>query len=108
MLKEPKTYDLFFEDDDDEPEKVILVKERYLNDNVAILMFTAEDGEYYADVTVNLGEKLPDNMAYVDVNNSPWLVKFLKDTGIAEDTGITRQAGYWKVPLYKFDMSKID
>lgn len=72
----------------------------------------------FATLTVNLpdvpldilkmwfGENLPDTntLAFVDTNNCPWVEEFLKDNGIAEDTGIQMPSGFCTYPLYRFNL----
>lgn len=76
------------------------------NDNLAVCLNEA-DGMPYATLTVNLGIKLPQNLAFVDTNNCPWAERFLRETGIATPMGQTASSGWCTYPLYKFDMSKL-
>ena len=63
-----------------------------------------EDGEKlpYADFTVSFGEYIGmKNCAYVDTNNCRFADAILK-TGIATDTNLTKQSGFWEYPLWIF------
>ena len=76
------------------------------------LCATCWDEEYkfwepYGTFTVNLGETLPDDCAYVDTNNHPGVEDWLKDNGLAEPLAKKRQSGFCMYPLYKFDIAKI-
>ena len=81
------------------------------NGNLA-LCATCYDEEYkfwepFGTFTVNLGEELPDDCAYVDANNMPGVEDWLKDNGLAEPLAKQRQSGFCMYPLYKFDIAKI-
>ena len=46
----------------------------YTNNGRLAIILIDQDGEDFADVTVNLpGERCPEGCAFVDTNNSPWL-----------------------------------
>ena len=63
-----------------------------------------EDGAKlpYADFTVSFGEYIGmKNCAYVDTNNCRFADAILK-TGIATDTNLTKQSGFWEYPLWIF------
>lgn len=63
-----------------------------------------EDGAKlpYADFTVSFGEYIGmKNCAYVDTNNCRFADAILK-TGIASDTNLTKQSGFWEYPLWIF------
>jgi len=56
----------------------------------------------YADFTVSFGEYIGmKNCAYVDTNNCHFADAILK-TGIATDTNLTKQSGFWEYPLWIF------
>lgn len=77
------------------------------NNNLALLLY--EEDELYCDLTINLGVKLLDNLAYLDVNNVPSdVLKMLEDKGIYEITGNYRQSGFVSYPLARFNMEKIE
>lgn len=59
----------------------------------------------FATATVNLDKTdvQDENHAFLDINNYPWVEKFLLDNGIAKSTGITGHSGYCHYPLYEFD-----
>ena len=65
--------------------------------------------EPYCDVTVNLpfANLDSDNLVFLDVNNAPWLEKFMVDNGFAMPTGRFRTSGFVNYPLYLCNMKKI-
>lgn len=78
-----------------------------VNNNLALLLY--EDGELYSDITVNLGVCLPDDMAYLNVNNmSSKTIKMLEDNKIFKRTRKKMQSGFVTYPLCKFNMKKIE
>ena len=84
-----------------------LRKEQYTyNDNMAVLAdCESEYGgwEPFANVTVNLDEKLPDGYGYVDTNNFRGVLEWIEENNIGTFTGIYRQSGFCKYPLVKFN-----
>lgn len=74
--------------------------------NLAIRLITYE-GEPWATLTVNLGKKLPEDHAYVDINNCPWAVEFIEKYGLGEWTGGMGHSGFCVYPLYRFDITKL-
>ena len=82
------------------------------NGNLAITMDYLDD-EFnawlpFANLTVNLGEKLPPNKAYVDTNNCPWAREFIVMYGLGKFTGKIGMSGWCEYPMYEFDMNKIE
>ena len=89
--------------------EVIAYKREYLvNDNLAVFLATAHGGEPWATLTKNLGNKLPEGYAYVDVNNCPWAPDFIEENGLGEFAEGFRHSGFCDYPLYKFDLSKLE
>ena len=91
---------------------VVPVRTTYWDTSLAIeLMCVDKDcyGETFATLTVNLNAFLVyNNQAYVDVNNCPWAIDFIKENELGKPcAGITKQSGYVIYPLYEFDLSKI-
>ena len=68
----------------------------YSNNNTA-LELVCEDGIPLAIITVNLGDLLERNMAYIDTNNCSW----------AEDFLIDNVSGFCVYPLYQLDLERI-
>lgn len=79
---------------------------KYHNNNLAIRLVTYEH-EPYAIITTNLGEKLPEDCAYVDTNNCPWATDFIEKYKLGEWTGKIRRSGYCAYPLYRFDLNRL-
>lgn len=82
---------------------------RYVADgSLAVTAMNRTDG-VIARLTVCLDDnELCGDEAYIDVNNCPWAVQLLLDTGIAEQTGRVRQSGYVRYPSMKFNMEKLN
>ena len=76
------------------------------NNNTAIIAET-EEGEPFGVLTVNLGEDLPKDMAYINTNNMPDALDFLIKNDLAEDTGKTGKSGFCTYPLVKLKLDKI-
>lgn len=86
-------------------EEVEMEKAKYMNGNLAIRLTCHDnDGfcETYGNLTVNLGDKLPEGYAYVDTNNMPTAEEFIERYGLGEHAGKFRMSGFCCYPLYKF------
>ena len=78
----------------------------YYNKRLAIEI-NCEDGEPFATLTVNLPDE-PEpkaNQAYVDTNNCPWAMDFIKENNLGRDTGAVGFSGYCVYPLVEFNVS---
>lgn len=86
--------------------EVELVKKKYTNGNLAITLnyYDEEFGCFlpYGNLTVNLGKKLPPDMAYVDTNNMEDAEEFIEQYDLGEHQGKFGFSGYCCYPLYKF------
>ena len=83
-----------------------LQKSEYFNGNLAIMVM---DGfEVYCKLTVNLGIKLPKDMAFVDVNNldEEFINQFknVMEPVMKDGKPVTAQSGFVTYPLYKFNL----
>ena len=78
----------------------------YSNNNTA-LELVCEDGIPLAVITVNLGDLLKKNMAYIDTNNCPWAEDFLIDNDFGIPTGEYKASGFCVYPLYQLDLEII-
>lgn len=93
-------------------EYIVTVKAgRYMGGGLAITM-DYEDEDYhccmpFATLTVNLGDRLKENQAYLDTNNCPWAEDFVTDNKLGHDTGAVGFSGFCMYPLYEFDMEAI-
>lgn len=79
-------------------------KSNYLNGNIYVGIINAENGEPWADLTVNLGIKLARSYAYLDSNSPSYfqsLIKTLEKLGLIIDTHETAQSGFCIYPLYE-------
>lgn len=76
------------------------------NDSLALQLWNEEDGPI-ARLTVCLPDakyQPKPNEAYVDVNNCPWAMNFIKENDLGEDTGLVGFSGFCTYPLVAFDM----
>ena len=78
----------------------------YSNNNTA-LELVCVDGIPLAVITVNLGDLLKKNMAYIDTNNCPWAEDFLIDNDFGTPTGEYKASGFCVYPLYQLDLERI-
>ena len=78
----------------------------YSNNNTA-LELVCEDGTPLAIITVNLGDLLERNMAYIDTNNCPWAENFLVDNDFGLPTGEYKVSGFCIYPLYQLYLERI-
>lgn len=72
--------------------------------NLGLTFTHMEDGAEmpFANFTLNFCEFIGmKNSAYVDTNNC-WFADEILETGIAEDTGLTKLSGFCKYPLWQF------
>jgi len=89
--------------------RVSLTGKRYIQgNNLAISMHDTETYEPFAKLTVNLREGLKENQGYVDTNNCPWAIDFIKKYELGKPTGDVFRSGYCVYPLYEFDMEKLN
>ena len=80
------------------------------NDNLYVGLITTEDGyaEPWSDLTVNLGDKLPANCAYIDTNNNgQQIVEWLMKNNLGKPTGRYGFSGFCSYPLFEFDMDEL-
>lgn len=63
----------------------------------------------YCDITVNLPDEMlsGEDCAYVDVNNAPFLPRFLEENKLAEPTGMMGFSGWCCYPEYRFNMERV-
>ena len=91
--------------------EVSLVTNTYLeNENLYIGLISYDDGypEPWSDLTVNLGEKLPPDTAYIDTNNNGGaIVDWLEENHLGECTGMLGFSGFCVYPQFKFDMDAV-
>lgn len=78
----------------------------YTNNNTA-LELVCDDGTPLAIITVNLGDLLENDMAYIDTNNCSWVEDFLIDNDFGLPTGEYKASGFCIYPLYKLNLVKI-
>lgn len=86
--------------------KAHLKYDHYLNNGSIAVYMECDEGngwEPWANLTVNLNDMRQDSThAYIDVNNLPWALKWLKENELIEDAGKLLQSRYCMYPLMKF------
>lgn len=83
--------------------EVKMEKTNYCNNgNLAIKLMCFNSREPYGSLTVNFDEKLPEDYAYVDVNNIPNAEAFIAENNLGEFAGKYMFSGFCAYPLYKF------
>lgn len=87
--------------------KVHFVPQIYGNGWPALTLETAEDGELYTVLSVNLEDMdaigLPDR-TFIDTNNNPEAMEFLVSNGLATDTGYKRSSGWVEYPMARLNL----
>ena len=85
------------------------------NNTLAVQIMCKEKNEdWYAPfcmLTVNLPttKSLPDNRAYIDVNNCPKdLIQSLEEQGVIKKTLVSAPSGFCIYPLYEFSQEWLD
>lgn len=83
---------------------------RYLYGNhpLAIRIENTRDGAIATITKCLQGYILSDNESFVDTNNCPWAVDFIKRYGLGEPTDRYGESGYCRYPLYKFNMVQLE
>ena len=90
----------------DYKETLYIEVEEYCNGNTALILYT-EDGEPFADLTVNLDILMP-GYAFIDTNNLSGAKKLMSKYKLGKPTGTTRQSGFCEYPLYELNMKNIE
>nr|DAO43597.1 MAG TPA: protein of unknown function (DUF4313) [Caudoviricetes sp.] len=85
-------------------EDVVLRVSKYMADeSIAVMAENQQDGPI-ATITVCLCDKsLGENEAYIDTNNCPWAMDFIKEYKLGTPTGRTGRSGFCEYPVVKFD-----
>lgn len=107
-----KTYRVFTVYTKFENVDVICVPTTYsVGDSLAIQMLEVENGmvqDCFTVLTVNLGNPFlqTDTRAFVDTNNNPWAVTFIRNNRLGKKTGDIQPSGYCTYPLYEFNLKR--
>ena len=90
-------------------DNLFLTVDRYRYDNsTAVQLWNYTDGPI-ARLTVCLDDKsLDEDEAYLDTNNLPEAVDFVKEYGLGELTGDFRRSGWCVYPKVKFNMDELE
>lgn len=85
---------------------------KYVDGGLALTMDYMDEDYHclmpFATLTVNLGKKIPENQAFVDINNCPWAEDFIEENGLGKETGVIGGSGFCFYPLYEFDLKKME
>ena len=90
---------------------VKVIRSTYRNNNrLAIRLMDRQDDAPVSVLTVNLVDEAieSDNLAFVDTNNNPNILEFIKENALGEFTGRYGRSGYCTYPLYRFDLDKLE
>lgn len=82
----------------------------YINNGRLAIVLEWKDLEgFNSTISKNLedGLELGDEYAYLDTNNYTGIDDILLQSGLAVPTGMYCRSGYYRYPLFKFDLSKI-
>lgn len=81
---------------------------KYMADNsLAIEVWNKQDGPI-ARLTVCLTDPfLRENESYVDTNNCPWAMDFIKEYQLGKESGHVRRNGYCTYPAVAFDLEQL-
>lgn len=86
---------------------VLAVGRYQLDGSIAVEIVSKREGPV-ARITVCLCDlSLGEYESYIDTNNCPWAVNFLKSKGLAKMTGRKRRSGYCMYPAMEFDKDKL-
>lgn len=89
-----------------------IVKGKYENGNLALVMISEDEYGYQEDVAVitsNLGKLLPDNQAYVKTySENTGIMEALVKSGIVEEILGESVNGYASFPLVKFNLDEVE
>ena len=90
--------------------KVALFKMNYKNNNnLAILMYDVKYKTVYSVLTVNLVDYIEEfNCAFIDTNNVPNALKFIRENKLGVKTGKSGISGFCIYPEVRFDLSKMN
>ena len=94
-----------FKNSVNKPVTARLETNRYINDNLAIMVFETKpkeyDDGYYCDLTTNFAEPLENpDMFYLDTNKAPAdLINVLEKNGLFTRTGLIRPSTFWNYPI---------
>ena len=88
----------------------VVKKGRYTNGNLALVLLDEEDNSPVATITVNTGEILPPDQAYVkDYSENQGILEFIKEIGLVKEIlGYTRLGWVESVPLVNFDLKDVE
>lgn len=88
--------------------EVNVFKAIYANNSSLAVFLETTDGEPFCNLTVNITDGVAgEEYQYVDTNNCPWALDFIKSNDLGTPTGIVGYSGFCEYPLVKFNLDKI-
>ena len=90
-----------------EGEKLFIDIEEYENGNMALILY-CDDGEPFADLTINTLVMPVKEWACIDVNNFPEATDLIKKYDLATFTGKTISGGFCTYPVFEFNMDNVN
>lgn len=89
-------------------ENVTLTVEEYMADgSMAIVAENPEDGEIAALTVCLCDSFLEKNEAYIDTNNCPWAMEFIREYSLGEESSRIKESGFCRYPAVIFDMEQL-
>lgn len=86
-------------------DRVAIKKASYVSNGTLALLFFNDRDEYYADITVNLGDSLQsDCTAYLDESNLPGIGKWLEKRKLVKPLHHEAVSGFCTYPLYQINV----
>lgn len=92
---------------------LVPIMTRYTNNGRLAILLYDEEEMYFCDLTVNLpNSQLSDtkrnDLAFVNVNDNPWLTSFIEKHQLGRPTNHSGRSGYCSYPEYVFDLTMLN
>ena len=86
---------------------ILLVVEEYTNNNqLAVLLYEKDTGEYYTDLSVFVEEFTDKNYMAVDINNFPDAENLIKENNLWHLVDYVH-SGFVTYPVYEMDLEEL-
>jgi len=78
--------------------------------STCIQLYNREDGPiaYITTCIPNGGVELLDNESFIDTNNCPWAIEFIKKYNLGEVTDKLGYSGFCSYPVVQWNMAEIE
>lgn len=81
---------------------------RYVSDDSLVIEIWNRSDGCIARLTVCLSDPfLRENESYVDTNNCPWVLDFIREYQLGKESGYMKRSGYCNYPAVIFDMEQM-